>query len=355
MITYYQERMDADLREILAKVRTVSELVEEQVEKAIRALLEVDRGLAARVVLGDRQVNRRIKQIDSLCHAFIVRHAPSEQYLRRASAVLRLDVALERIGDYADSMGREVGRLSGPPPESAAEEFKRMAERARESLARALQAFHEDDAELARERYETDDAYESVMTALLRAGDARERPLDDIFGFLHIVNLLMRIFEQSENIREQTLFALYGETPGPRFFRVLFVDERNAGASLLAEAYARTRYGRSGRYTSAGWSPASEPNPAVLDFLSSQGFDGANAAPRALPSGTPPEGHYHVVVAMTPDGAEHVGPLPFRTTLVRWDVQDTERPDAESVEVLYRRVAAKVDDLMRMLAGPDAD
>ena len=33
------------------------------------------------------------------------------------SAVLRLDVALERIGDYASTIGREIIQLSGRPPE----------------------------------------------------------------------------------------------------------------------------------------------------------------------------------------------------------------------------------------------
>ena len=355
MSTYYQERMEADLREILAKVRTVSELVEDQVERAIRALLEVDRALAARVVLGDRQVNRRIKQIDSLCHAFVVRHAPSERFLRRASAVLRLDVALERIGDYADSISREVGRLSGPPPESVASDFRRMAERARESLSRALRAFHEDDAELARERFETDEAFESVMGGLLRAGDARERPLDDIFGFLHVLNLLMRIFEQSQNIREQTLFALFGETPGPRVFRILFVDERNDAASLIAEAYARKRYPQSARYTSAGWSPAAEPNAAVQDLLSGHDLAGLAGAPRALSSGPPPEGHFHVIVLMSPDGLQHVSPVPFRTTLVRWDLGMPSSPDDPAgLDALYTRVAGRVDELIKTLAGPEA-
>jgi len=97
MSTHYEERMEADLGEIRRKVKTVSDLVERQVQMAVQSLLHVDRDLASHVVLGDRQVNRRIKQIDHLCHAFIVRHAPSAGHLRYVSAVLRLDVALERV------------------------------------------------------------------------------------------------------------------------------------------------------------------------------------------------------------------------------------------------------------------
>ena len=115
MSTHYEERMEADLSEIKRKVRKVSDLVELQVERAIDSLLTETVDLANEAVLGDRQVNRRIKELDYLCHSFIVRHAPSGGPLRYVSAVMRLSVALERIGDYAGMMGREVVRLSADP------------------------------------------------------------------------------------------------------------------------------------------------------------------------------------------------------------------------------------------------
>ena len=114
MSTHYEERMEADLTEIKRKVRKVSDLVELQVQRAVESLLTETVELANQAVLGDRQVNRRIKELDYLCHAFIVRHAPSAGHLRFVSAVLRLTVALERVGDYAGMMGREVVRLSAP-------------------------------------------------------------------------------------------------------------------------------------------------------------------------------------------------------------------------------------------------
>ena len=53
------------------------------------------------VVLGDRRVNRKIRDIDHMCHAFIVRHAPSAGHLRYVSAVLRL----EKLGVLKRSVG----------------------------------------------------------------------------------------------------------------------------------------------------------------------------------------------------------------------------------------------------------
>ena len=118
MKTYYEERLDGDLDEIKSKVRAVSTMVEDQMRDAIQALLEDDRDLANGVILGDRWVNRRVREIDHLCHDFIVRYAPSARPLRFVSAALRLHVALERIGDYAGTIGRESIQLrpQAPPP-----------------------------------------------------------------------------------------------------------------------------------------------------------------------------------------------------------------------------------------------
>ena len=96
MKAQYEERMQADLNEVRRKFQKVAALVEDQVRDTVQALIGWDKDLANKVILGDRQVNRRIKQIDYLCHAFIIRHAPSAGHLRFASAVLRLNVALER-------------------------------------------------------------------------------------------------------------------------------------------------------------------------------------------------------------------------------------------------------------------
>ena len=71
MTTHYEERMQVDLNTIHRKLHKVSDLVENQVQNAVEALLTGTDDLAKQVILGDRQVNRRIKQVDYLCHAFM--------------------------------------------------------------------------------------------------------------------------------------------------------------------------------------------------------------------------------------------------------------------------------------------
>ena len=358
MSTHYEERMEAERAEIDRKLRKVSALVEEQVQNAIQALLTDDKDLANGVILGDRQVNRRIKELDYLCHAFIVRHAPSGGHLRFVSAVLRLDVALERVGDYASSIGREVVHLQQPPSPAVARDIELIATQARRTFRRALQAFENRDVPLARETFgladQTDSTLGAVFGALLEAAEQREIPLADAFALLRIVNLIKRIAEQSENVSEQAVFAVTGDTRDPKIFRILFVGDRNDRASLMAEAYARKAFPESGRYRSAGWLPTTEMDPALRAFLDEKGIDMRGIAPSSLQAALEEPQHFHVIVSLSPGVREQLKDAPFRSVILEWDVSGGEGMATETLEALYRDLTVRIQDLMVTLAGPDA-
>jgi phosphate transport system protein len=358
MSTHYEERMEADLTEIKRKVRKVSDLVELQVQRAIEAFLTDTADLANQAVLGDRQVNRRIKELDYLCHAFIVRHAPSAGHLRFVSAVMRLSVALERVGDYAGMMGREVVRLSAPPPATIRRDIEMMGHQARHTLGQALRAFHHGDVAVAKSSLglaeQTDITLNIVIKELIETGEKGERTLRDLFALQRIVNLITRVAEQAENVAEQTVFATTGETRDRRVFRILFVDERNDRSSQIAEAYARKAFPESGAYRSAGWNPGRALDPKLVEFMEAHGVDLRDAVPKKLhPVSSLPE-HYHVIASFSPGAREHLGELPYRTTLLEWNMGVGKGTDAATLEKLYQDLAVEVQTLMTTLAGPDA-
>lgn len=362
--THYEQRMAADLDEIRTRVRDVARRVEDQVGDAVHALVARNRDLANQVILGDRRVNRQIREIDRMAHAFIVRHAPSGGHLRYVSAVLRMDVAMERVGDYAGTIGREVVQMSAPPPSTVGRDIELISHQARETLRQALAAFQSADADLARETHgmamQTDATLQKVFSELLAVGEARELPLRDIFGILRIINLIKRVAEQAENICEQTLFFTIGETGDLRVFRILFVDERNDGASVMAEAYARKAFPASGSYASAGWAPAEALDPGLEEFLDRTGIEVGNKTPTRLRPIHEEPRHWNVVVGLHPAVREHIPELPFRTVLLEWDLgmdPSTLPKDLseEQMDALMKNLAVHVQDLMQTLRGPDAN
>ena len=123
-MSHYEKRLERDLGEIRSRVKAVGDLVEDQVRDAIRALLTMDPDLANQVVLKDRIVNRETRALDRLCHGFVVRHLPVAHHLRYVSSVFRMDVALERVGDYAVTICRHSLRCSTPPPPTIARDLE---------------------------------------------------------------------------------------------------------------------------------------------------------------------------------------------------------------------------------------
>ncbi|MDA0329847.1 MAG: hypothetical protein O2958_12670 [Gemmatimonadetes bacterium] len=356
--SHYEERMEADLAEIRAKIRKVSALVEAQMHDAVQALLTGDVELANKVVLGDRQVNRRIRDIDRLVHAFIVRHAPSAGHLRFASAVLRLDVSLERIGDYAGTIGREVAQFSGQPPASVRRDFELLGQQARQALTQALNGFHSEDPDAATKTYgfegQLDHTLRAVLGELLDVGERRDHPLRDIFALLRVAVLIRRVAGQAANIAEQTGFWLTGQTRDSRIFRVLFVGHKNDRASQIAEAYARKAYPESGSYSSAGVHPADHLDPALIAFMDAKGLDVRNSAATELKSVDDQSLHFHVIVCLEPGVRQHIGDVPFRTVVLDWKLDLPDGVGADAMEEVYREVAVRVQGLMTTLAGPDA-
>ena len=358
MSQHYEERMEAERAEIDRKLRKVASIVEKQMDNAVQAFLHHDMALANAVILGDRQINRRIKELDYLCHAFIVRHAPSAGHLRFVSAVLRLDVALERVGDYASTIGREVAHLNQRPPDTVLRDIELISTQARRTFQQSLQAFHSRDVDLARETYgladQTDFTLNAVLAALLDAGERREVPLADAYALLRIVNLIKRVADQSENVCEQTMFAVTGDTRDPKIFRILFVGDKNDRGTLMAEAYARKAFPESGRYRSAGWDPAQVMDSALSDFLDAKGIDVKGLRPSSLESALREPLHFHVIVSLAPEGRARLLDAPFRSVILDWQIEEGPGMDGEALERLYREITVKVQELITTLAGPDA-
>ena len=86
----YEQRLENDLQDIRSRVAKLGTAVEESVGTSVRTLLELDRQLASRVILGDYAVNRTTRAVDSTRQAFVALHLPRAGTLRHTSPVLGL-------------------------------------------------------------------------------------------------------------------------------------------------------------------------------------------------------------------------------------------------------------------------
>ncbi|HLQ36789.1 MAG TPA: PhoU domain-containing protein [Planctomycetota bacterium] len=353
MSTHYEERLQKDLAWIQELIGIVGTTIEDAIGNAARAVLLVDRDLASEIIIGDYLVNRQTRELDRLCHSFVARYLPSAGHLRYVSSVLRLNIALERIGDYAATISRTAVQLSCTPPAIVARDVEMMAEHARRMLHEALRGFHSRDLSVAQATLtaaaQFAHHFDKVFADLVKEGEQHSRPISDLFALMATFNRLERVIHQAKNICEETIFVGTGKMKGEKVFQILFVDERNDGLSQLAEHFTRKAFPQSGRYRSAGWKPADDVDQTYIDYAPKLGLDLSKAWPTLLVTLQDQLDDFQIVVGLGKAVREHLGKIPFHTTVLIWDVADNLGP-----EDAYRFLAPKLRELMEKLRGEQA-
>ncbi len=356
----YEERLATDLAKIRDKVAEVGSQVDEALEKAVKAVLAGDHDLANEVILGDHAVNRGFAEIDQMCHTFLALHLPSAGHLRFVSSILRLNAELERIGDHAATIAREALQLSRPPGQSFRGTVVAMAGDSQEMLRRAVKAFNGNDADLARETMGIParvlKEFDKVFHDLAVEGAEQPASVRDLLVLSVIFSKLERVSARAENICEETLFAVTGETPARKRFNVLFLDEANSGQSRLAEAVGRKTASQTCDFSSMGRAAAPELHPGLKEFMASHGLSPGEAPPRALPAQANGIADYDVVVSLQGPVKSYLPEQPFHTVFLNWDVGDlpggaehTERVDR--YYDMYRELTVRIRDLAERLRG----
>lgn len=357
-MSHYELRLQRDLDDIHARFGAIAARVERAIADALRTVLTGDEDLAYRTILNDERINRDVRELDRLCHKFVAVHLPSAGPLRRMSSVIRTNIQLERLGDYAVIICREAVQLSGPPEGSIARELEMTSADARRTLHQAISAFVEENGEVARATMHLVDTVEHTMDAIYEAllGPESSEETRDRIALFVIFNMLKRVWDQAKNICEETVFAVYGEQKSPRVHNILFVDRDNGCASQMAEAIARKTHGEHARFRSAGRDPAAALDSRMVTFMERHGFDMSAMAPRAVADELAHLDRYYLVVSLDGPVKSYVPHIPFHTSALTWETGSVDagiddEDAARQFEALYRDLAVRIDDLMQVLRG----
>ncbi len=354
----YEKRLQDDLAHIRGEVRAMGDMVESLLSKAVHALLTGNAKLANASVLADHPVNRKMREIDRVCHGFIARHLPSAGHLRLISSIIRINIELERVGDYAVTISREALQLERPPQGLMAQEVETIAGEVKRMLHQSLTAFYEGSADMAKATMGMSANLESTLDGIYgnlmsgeHTGSARE-----MFALFAVLNQLKRVADQAKNVCEETVFALTGETKANKVYNVLFVDENNAALSQMAEALARKNFPHSGNYSSAGRSPAAAVDGGMVEFMDHHGIDLSRALTKPIDFSTQELAAFHVIVSLQGAVTDYFPSVPFHTAFLEWGLPEAPGDgDPARYEEIYKELSFQLRDLMELLRGEGAD
>ena len=353
-MSHLEQRLENDLQNIRTKVVEQARKVQTGVNDAIHALQTGNNKLAYATVLNDFPINRNMRLIDRLCHKFIAVHLPSGTHLRLLSSIIRINIELERMGDYAVVIAREAVQLSSPPKGLMSREIERLSSETLLMLKQSIKAFEELNAELAKStkviaasmEYNLDVVYQEITE------DTDLQNTKDTLALFVIFTQLKRVADQAKNLCEDTVFAVTGEQKKPKVYNILFIDEDNSSLSQLAESIARNNYPDICQYKSAGRTAAATINPKLVEFLNSRGNDSSDLTTRSLADVSSQEiSEQHLIVSLQGDVSSYLDFIPFHTSTLEWDI--SSEANEPNMEVLYRTLALYIKDLVELLHGDE--
>jgi phosphate transport system protein len=211
MQRHFHEELDALKQTLLA----MGGLVEDQIRRVMRALIERDDRLAQEVIDRDRHVNAYDVEVDETCVNLLALHQPAAGDLRFITTTMKIVTDLERIGDQAVNIAQRVIELNPEPQLKPYIDLPRMAERAQGMVKDSLDAFVSRDTELARRvcgaDAEVDALKEQIFRELLTFMMQDARAIPRAIRLILISRFLERVADHATNIAEMVIYLVEGK------------------------------------------------------------------------------------------------------------------------------------------------
>ena len=165
-----RETYTKELRHLQDEILRMGSEVEENLLKAVDALIKRDLNASERLVQSDKWFNQRRIDIGHQAFGVIATQQPIAGDLRLIAATLEIAGELERIHDYVKGIGN-ISLMIGEEavPAELVMHMPIMAEKARFMLHRALDAFTERNSQLAYEIIKSDDEVDKLYNKTYRA------------------------------------------------------------------------------------------------------------------------------------------------------------------------------------------
>ena len=210
---------DRQLEHLQDDLLALGSMVEKATAKAVEALKTRDLAMSAQVVREDDAIDDKRREIEDRVIDLIAVQQPVASDLRLLITTLHVSMELERIGDYAEGIGKISLRMGNEPPVKPLVDIPRMAQKASAMLRDALDALVKHDTEKAYQVLadddEVDDLYAQVYRELLVLMLQDPKIIQRGTYLLWTAHDLERIADRATNIAEEVVYLVTGKRVDP--------------------------------------------------------------------------------------------------------------------------------------------
>ena len=209
-----RNRFDNQLAEMNNELISMGALCENAIASAVKALLEGDIKLAAAAIRIDQEIDRKEREIESMCLKLLLQQQPVARDLRQISAALKMITDMERIGDQAEDIAEIITFLGGRGAENS-NLLREMARSTIKMVTESVDAYVKHDTALADQVIAEDDTVDDYFARVKKDLIKRiaQDPDDGEFALdlLMIAKYFERIGDHATNIAEWVIFSVTGE------------------------------------------------------------------------------------------------------------------------------------------------
>jgi phosphate transport system protein len=206
---------ERELGKLKNKLLHLCAVVEDNLNRAVRALETRDVAMAEEVVEADRTIDNLEVEVEEDCLKILALHQPVAIDLRFIVTAMKINNDLERVGDLAVNIAERAIALGTDYPADLPIDFEAMAEVTKRMVKLSLDALINLDADLAREVCRMDDEVDEYNRRMFDVFDDVLGKQPDLAGtLLHLLSVsrhLERIADHATNIAEDVIYMVNGE------------------------------------------------------------------------------------------------------------------------------------------------
>ncbi|MBZ5632750.1 MAG: phosphate signaling complex protein PhoU [Acidobacteriia bacterium] len=205
---------ELELEQLKGKLLEMSALVEAAVQRSVAAVTQKDRSAAEQVLRDEARINELEMEIDEFAITLLATQQVVAADLRLVVAALKINTDLERMGDLSVHIAQRAVSLLSEPVIKPMVDICHMSSLVESMVRKSLDAFVQNDADMARSVLASDDAVDSLRTAsyheLVSFMEKDPQNIPQALDLIGITKSLERIADHSTNIAEDVLFLVKG-------------------------------------------------------------------------------------------------------------------------------------------------
>lgn len=204
-----------ELASLESAIGDMGERAERAIGNALEGLAAGDERLADQVILDDDPIDDLYLDVERRVLDLLARQTPVASDLRLVSAILHINLHLERVGDMAVNIAKITNVTRNlPRSDSILAALAEMGDVVRPMLRASMEAFARRDLELARRLPSMDDPVDRLNRGMYREVAACAGDQDLLEWAVHMMVVsrqLERVGDHAVDIAEQVAFLLTGE------------------------------------------------------------------------------------------------------------------------------------------------